>query len=370
MWIFSLIFVIYAALMLWVLIGIKRSTTAEKNTNSPNTTFSVLIPFRNEIRHLPNLLESIQQLKYPNQNVEFIFINDHSEDDSVEIIQEFSSKFTIRILHNSTNETGKKWALLNGIKAATNDYILTTDADCWLPIDWLKCFHNEIQFSNSKMIVGPVAIRRGNSFLEKFQYYDFLALQAITLGGFGWKKALLCNGANLCYSKNAFFEVDGFRGSLNVASGDDVFLMKKFQQKQFKITHISNSEALVLTEPAGNFSSLVQQRKRWLSKNHKSGNLLNFSIVAVVFMMNLALLALVVLSLISIDFFSIFVGVILLKFLVDFILVFETARQYRIPVCWKEFVNTFALYPFALVLIFIWSFSNSYNWKNRIITRK
>ena len=52
----------------------------------PKTTFSVIIPFRNEAKNLPKLLESVQSLKYPKHLFEVIFVNDFSEDDSVYLI--------------------------------------------------------------------------------------------------------------------------------------------------------------------------------------------------------------------------------------------------------------------------------------------
>jgi len=41
----------------------------------------------------------------------------------------------------------------------------------------------------------------------------------------------MCNGANLAYEKQAFFDVNGFEGIDDVASGDDMLLMHKLFKK-------------------------------------------------------------------------------------------------------------------------------------------
>jgi len=45
--------------------------------------FSIVIPFRNEAESLPDLLDSILELNYAKHKFEILFIDDNSEDESL-----------------------------------------------------------------------------------------------------------------------------------------------------------------------------------------------------------------------------------------------------------------------------------------------
>ncbi|HMB99993.1 MAG TPA: glycosyltransferase, partial [Flavobacteriaceae bacterium] len=186
------------------------------------TRFSIVIPFRNEALNLPNLLQSIIDLQYPRDLYEIIFVDDESTDNSKEIIdQVLDTKFSnenftrtdIKIISNKRQTNSpKKDAITKAISIAKNDWIITTDADCILPKQWLNSFDEFIQKTNAKCIVAPVIYKTNNMLLEKFQLLSILSLQGSTIGGFGIGKPFLCNGANLAYTKKLFFDLDGFNG--------------------------------------------------------------------------------------------------------------------------------------------------------------
>ena len=61
----------------------------------------------------------------------------------------------------------------------------------------------------------------------------------------------MCNGANLAYEKNAFFEVYGFEGIDDIASGDDMLLMHKIQKiSRIRLAFLKSTNAIVTTQPA------------------------------------------------------------------------------------------------------------------------
>src|SRR5690554_2998749 len=227
----SALFALYAACMFTLVIGMKRIPEfipAEKI--KPKTRFSVVVPFRDEAKNLPLLLQTIEKLNYPSEMFEIIFVDDDSTDNSKKYIEEVikTTAFSIRIIQNKrTSNSPKKDAISEAIKNSNFEWIVTTDADCNLPKNRLKTFDTFIQKSNSVMVCGPVLYKSNGSFLEDFQQLDGLSLLAVTIGSFGLKNPLLCNGANLAYKKDAFFKVNGFSGNENIASGDDIFLLEK-----------------------------------------------------------------------------------------------------------------------------------------------
>ena len=196
--------------------GFDRVRPFEISENEQKIGFSIVIPFRNEAENLPRLLKSIQKLSYPENQLEFLFVNDASSDDSATIIEKSmkTSQFDYQILSAKRNTNSpKKDAIQTAIETAKYEWILTTDADCMLPKNWLNTFSDFIQENDSKMVVGPVSYETKSSILHHFQLLDFMSLQASTIGGFGIQKPFLCNGANLAYRKDVFREVDGFEGN-------------------------------------------------------------------------------------------------------------------------------------------------------------
>ena len=67
--------------------GIDKIAVFKLEDIPSKTRFSIVIPFRNEAENLPDLLKSIETLNYPKHLFEIIFVDDESEDNSVEIIQ-------------------------------------------------------------------------------------------------------------------------------------------------------------------------------------------------------------------------------------------------------------------------------------------
>ena len=89
MMIFSILFYSYIICILAFVFGFNKVKEFKNKTAEERTAFSVIISFRNEEKNLPNLLESISQLAYSNELVEFIFVDDTSTDNSIEIIKNF-----------------------------------------------------------------------------------------------------------------------------------------------------------------------------------------------------------------------------------------------------------------------------------------
>ena len=114
------------------------------------------------------------------------------------------------------------------------------------------------------MVAAPVAYKNSGSFLSVFQVLDFISLQGITAAAVGSGSHTLCNGANLCYSKEAFEHVGKFSGIDHLPSGDDMLLMHKMKQSfEGKIGYLYAADAVVTTSPSPTLGLFIQQRIRW-----------------------------------------------------------------------------------------------------------
>ena len=105
---------IYHPALFWLMWGAMKWPNFRDNHESPKTGFTVLVPFRNEAQHLPQLLRSFEQLNYPWNLMEFLLIDDESTDDSVAIIRQFERSLSatqglrIRVLQNKRKSNSPK----------------------------------------------------------------------------------------------------------------------------------------------------------------------------------------------------------------------------------------------------------------------
>ena len=120
-------------------------------------------------------------------------------------------------------------AIGTAIAHASGDLIVTTDADCIVPTNWLQLFVSFYEINGLQFIAAPVNFHLEKSLFERFQSLDFLGMMGVTGASIqlGWMN--MCNGANLAYSKRAFERVEGFAGIDHLASGDDILLMQKIE---------------------------------------------------------------------------------------------------------------------------------------------
>ncbi|WP_406682660.1 glycosyltransferase [Seonamhaeicola sp. MEBiC1930] len=355
--------------------GFDKVKTFHLENKPAKNTFSILIPFRNEAEHLPELLKSISQLEYPQYLFEIIFIDDDSDDESVEIIKQVldtlsqreNTQTDVKIIKNERHSNSpKKDALTSAIKQTKHEWIITTDADCILPKYWLSSYDEFIQQNNSKCIVAPVTYNSTNTFLNRFQLLDFLSLQGATIGGFGINKPFMCNGANFAYKKSAFNEVGGFEGNSNIASGDDIFLLEKIVKAYPKSIHYLKSEpAIIITKPQPTWKLLFEQRLRWASKTSAYSNWFGKLTGVIVLLANALVLVLALLSVLGVFKLKIFTYLLFIKFNLDFILIYKTASFFNQKDALLSYIFAFILYPFFSVYIAFLSTFKTYKWKNR-----
>lgn len=333
----------------------------------PKTNFSIMVPFRNEAANLPGLLHSFSQLNYPRANFEVVFVNDSSEDTSVEIITTFPAmSFGFQIIDaDRKSNSPKKDAISTAVCILQNEWIITTDADCFVAPDWLKTLDSYIQNHNPEMIAGAVSFFTEDSFLHQFQQLDLMSLQGATIGSFGIKKAFMCNGANFAYTKSLFLDLNGFDGNSSIASGDDVFLLQKAVSRYPEKVHYLKSESnIVFTQPLEDWKSLFYQRVRWASKASSYQSLFGKVLALVVFAGNLGVVLSTFLVVFSRFTFLDWYLILGIKILIDFSLLYQTGKFIR-PRSVKFFLVSNLIYPFFSVSVAFHSLFGKYEWKGR-----
>ena len=336
---------------------------------NPRTSFSVVIPFRNESENLLRLLNSIDTLVYPKSMFDVILVDDESTDNSIEIIKKFQNKtgFKIRLINNKRHSNSpKKDAITLAIKQSNFDWIVTTDADCMLPKYWLDSFDAFIQHNECELIVAPVTFQPNTSFLSKFQALDMLSLQGATIGGFGINNPFLSNGANLAYQKSLFYDLDGYTGNTNIASGDDVFLLEKALKRNSKqVKYLKCDKAIVTSFPEGTLKSLIAQRVRWAAKTRNYQSIMGKLTGLVVILMNILIITSILLLIFNKITINTLLYVLIIKFSIDFLLLFKSALFFDQKGILRSYFVSFLVYPFFSTYIAIASIFGSYKWKGR-----
>ena len=373
-WGLTILFVTYIFCMAAVVFGFKKTKVFSSEILQSKIRFSILIPFRNEAENLPNLLKTIAKLNYPSELFEIIFVNDASEDNSESIISAAieRSKFSLKRIQNKrVSNSPKKDAISEAIKNANFEWIVTTDADCELPENWLKTLDAFIQKNNPLMVCGPVIYKSNGSFIENFQQLDGWSLQTVTIGSFGLGKPMLSNGANLAYKKDAFLNVNGFSGNDHIASGDDIFLLEKIKKAFPKQVHfLKSKDFIVSTKPQQTWKEVINQRIRWASKTSKQKNIVSILLGMLVFLVNISIIALPFIMLFNSENLLIYTSLLFFKILTDYIILKQAALFFNKEILpWKFLWQPF-LYAVIVMLVVLGSFGGNYSWKGRTFKKQ
>jgi biofilm PGA synthesis N-glycosyltransferase PgaC len=269
--------VLFTLLYAWLLAGYRRHWLAMPEFEVPGdyvpgVRLSVIVAARNESHGLAECLEHLSRQGYPQGLSEVIIVDDHSEDGTPAVAKEFEGR-GVRVLElkdaprraNGTLRTSKKMALDWGIGHALGDYILTTDADCAVPVSWMRDMAYAFEVKGWHCVAGPVVFKGEKRLFQCFQALDFLGMMLITGAGFHAHLTHLANGASFGFSKKAFEAVGGYTDNLHRASGDDLFLLHKIMEK-FPVGFLKTPQA-VITRAHATLRAFIWQRLRWGTKS-------------------------------------------------------------------------------------------------------
>ncbi len=360
--------------MLLLLNGFLKMKDFKAETSTEINRFSIIIPFRNEAENIPQLIVSLQNIEYPRHLFEVIFVDDASEDNSEKILIESlhsalknEKNFDFQILKNQRfSNSPKKDAITNAIKISNFEWIVTTDADCEVPLNWLNSLDSFIQKNNVKMVCGPVLYKANNEFLQQFQQLDGFSLQAATIGSFGLHKPLLCNGANLAYRKSVFQEISGFEGNNHLPSGDDIFMMEKvLKVYPNSVKFVKSREMIVKTNGQKSWKDILNQRIRWASKTSKTKNYYSKLVGILVTATNLIVLFGWIPCIFETELIIYLLLFSLLKIIMDALVLSCTARFFEKKFDVFSFLKSVIMYPFLVTYIAAASLRGNYIWKGR-----
>lgn len=313
---------------------------------------SVLIAARNEEKNIEKLLESLKKQSFPKELFEVIIVNDHSTDNTDEIINDFINKnkeLDVKLL--KAEKTGKKHAISQALHSAINELIIVTDADCVLNDLWIESIVGFYQEEKCKMILAPVLLSPAENLFEKMQVLEHLSLIGSTAGSASIGFPVMCNGANMAYERKAALEVEKFRKDFDIPSGDDMFLLEQFVKcyGHNNVKFLLSKSAVVKTKTCKTIKDFFRQRRRWVSKTKSYTSWKVIVTALIVLFFNLSIISLLVSAFFVPALWSIYILLTLLKFFIDFPLLKNITNFMNQGSLLKWVLPLEIIYPFYVV---------------------
>jgi len=237
-----------------------KSTAALQTELKP---ISVIICARNEVKNLEVFLPQVLEQDYP--DFEVVVVNDRSWDGTEELLEQFAKQYSrlrvVTVADGNKFIAGKKFAVTMGIKAALNEWLVFTDADCFpASAHWLA----EMQQSaddQTEIVLGysPYIRRKGllNALIRFETFFTAVNYLSFALKGMPYMGV----GRNMAYKKSLFFKHKGFAAHMHIPSGDDDLFVNAHATRSNTEIRIS-ADAHVWSEPNTSFAAYLRQKKR------------------------------------------------------------------------------------------------------------
>lgn len=374
--ILALLVLYYTKFLLNIYFGLEKLSHKVEN-KILQEFISVIVPFRNEEQNILTTYNSLISQNYPIDKYEIIFVNDSSDDNSLQILESLQNGFPQKpnvFIYSVSNDylenAHKKRAIRFGIEKSKGDIIVTTDADCTHQKDWLR---NLLKFMDDEtgFVSGPVEFRSSSNLFSEMQRLEFAGLVIVGAGLIGSGNPIICNAANIAYRKKAFEEVGGFTYQMSLSSGDDELLMQKIHREtKYKIMFALDKNAIVSTEANLTIKEFYQQRKRWASKGLFYADKLLLVKLILIFLFYLSLIIQPVLGIfLSVNFLFTFLISFFIKIFLEYLVITKGTNLLFDPNILKPFLITEILQvPYIIVSGFMGIFGN-FVWKDRKIKR-
>lgn len=356
--------------LFWNRIPIRSTPDSDVSTNC----FSLIVPARNEELNIETLMHSLTSLEYSRDQFEIIIVDDFSEDGTVEEVKkqvEKHSDISIKLI--SLGEIGfthnrafKKVAIQIGVSQAQFEWIVTTDADCIHPVEYLKTLDAHIEEHQPKFVSGPVSLEPASTAFQKMQSLEFKGLVGLGAAYLERDLPFLCNGANLAFTKEVFENLNGFKGVDHMESGDDIWFMHKVNCRYpFELSFAKAKGMMVKTLPQPTLKDFVNQRKRWTAKNSSYTNWRQLFTLAMDYLFYVAILVNLLVFLIGITDGKLLLFMLGTKALVELAFYGALNRFYPEKNWLLTYLYTFPIQIFYVVLIYPLSQLTRFEWKNR-----
>jgi len=334
------------------------------------TKVTVLIAARNEADNIAETIDDLLAQDYPQQLTEIIIVDDHSTDNTADIILSYADRGVklLQLKEDQALNSYKKKAISEAIARSTGDLLAATDADCRMGSQWLSTVVGYYETYNPVMISSPVTYFREQSFFERLQTLEFSFLIGIGAAFIGNGRASTCNGANLAYRKDVFYEVGGFKGIDDLASGDDELLLQKVAALYAgRIGFLKDTQAVVYTYAKPNLGAFLQQRRRWASKSTRYKDKKVVGLAVGMWLFNILLLINLVGGFFYPALFKLLLAEMACKLLFESIFLLSVTSFFKRTSLIKLILILSPIHIFYVVYVGLMGNTRKYAWKGRLV---
>jgi cellulose synthase/poly-beta-1,6-N-acetylglucosamine synthase-like glycosyltransferase len=370
----SIISLLLTGLYLLVVVYLIKGWAALKRPDTKGATLTtkvtVLIAARDEEERIRYTIEDIIGQDYPRHLTEVIIVDDHSTDDTANIIRSYAADGIklMQLQEDKPLNSYKKKAIAEAIALSTGDLMIATDADCRMGKSWLSSIVSYYETHHPVMISSPVTYFEERSLFERLQTLEFSYLIGIGAAFIGNGRASTCNGANLAYRKDVFYEVGGFKGIDDLASGDDELLLQKVAvQYPNRIGFLKNTEAVVYTHAKHTLQEFLQQRRRWASKSTRYKDKKIVALAVCIWLFNLSLIINALLGFYNLYFLKLFGIQFLLKFLFEAMFLLPVTTFFKRAGLVGLLIVLAPVHIIYFVYVGLIGNTRKYAWKGRIV---
>lgn len=361
---------LYLLILLYLIKGWSNLKRPKLDLIDFKTKVTVLIAARNEEEKIALTINDILAQDYPKHLTEIIIVDDHSTDRTAEIIRSYAPQ-GVRLLQLNEDKplnSYKKKAIAEAIGLSTGELMVATDADCRMGPKWLSSIVNYYETRQPVMISSPVTYFEETTLFENLQTLEFSYLVAMGASFIGNHKASTCNGANFAYRKDVFYEVGGFKGIDELASGDDELLLQKVAEKYAdKIAFLKLREAIVYTHAKVNLKGFLNQRRRWASKSTKYKDKKIVALAVGIWLFNVLILANAALAFFDVRFFHLFLIQFGLKFIFEAIFLLPVTAFFRRKKLMWLLILLSPVHIIYFVYVGLMGNTRKYVWKGRTV---
>ena len=253
-------------ILYWSIVNTRMLSWKPRKSGIRFFPVSVVICAKNEEANLRTNLPLVLEQDYP--EFEVLVVNDASTDGTEDALRDLQARYphlkTSTIRENVHIRQGKKLALTVGIKGASHEWVVLTDADC-RPADqkWLQTMQRNFK-KDCHIVLGIGKYEMEKGFLNLLIRYDTL-FTALQFTGFAMVKLPYMGvGRNLAYRKSLFFKNSGFASHYELASGDDDLFINQVATGRNTTVEIS-PQSHTISVPENSWRNWYYQKKRHLT---------------------------------------------------------------------------------------------------------
>ncbi len=219
---------------------------------------SIIVPGKNEGKHIYKLVQSLKQQTY--QNFELIIIDDGSDDDTERICRSLEKNGMIDLFVRNEVRGGKASAANLALRLSKGEFVVHLDADCSYSPDAMenivKLFYTDPLIGG---VGGNVQVRNyKDSLVATFQaieYFDSISIGRISSSELGIYRVI--SGAFGAFRRDALDKISGW----DVGPGLDGDITVKLRKMGYKVKY--EPTAVCKTSAPDTFRKLAKQRLRW-----------------------------------------------------------------------------------------------------------